>query len=282
MNSIFFILAVRGWHFLCCWKFLEGGQSPQIEGSVEACPPFLVYNKINRKRVCLQTACDIDKKIHRVKLCNLSKKWFWLGGVNIFCASGYFWGVDRTLKHLKKLSQNIFFAKWVNSFGVSRRRTKHTRAFKNKYKHPPRSTNFRTLLCLGCSQLILCHSNTHHQVPNNLITITVEMSWLELSWIYSYYRRHLRMASTVPKCCFTYRAAPAHGLHYNKRVPALACDIHNKKNNNQTRRHNTTHCVLLYFRAQQDPWSHHENLPKSIKKYCVWQHVCTQHDPWSQ
>ena len=103
----FLILAVRGWHFLCCWKFLEGGQSPQIEGSVEACPPFLVYNKINRKRVCLQTACDIDKKIHRVKLCNLSKKWFWLGGVNIFCASGYFWGVDRTLKHLKKLSQRL-------------------------------------------------------------------------------------------------------------------------------------------------------------------------------
>ena len=89
MNSIsFFILAVRGWHFLCCWKFLEGGQSPQIEGSVEACPPFLVYNKINRKRVCLQTACDIDKKIHRVKLCNLSKNDFGWEGLTFFAPLG--------------------------------------------------------------------------------------------------------------------------------------------------------------------------------------------------
>ena len=150
MNSILFvILAVRGWHFLCCWKFLEGGQSPQIEGSVEACPPFLVYNKINRKRVCLQTACDIDKKIHRVKLCNLSKKWFWLGGVNIFCASGYFWGVDRTLKHLKKLLQNLFFAKWINSFGVSRRRTKHTRAFKTSTNTHPDQLIFEPFFVWG-------------------------------------------------------------------------------------------------------------------------------------
>ena len=84
----------------------------------------------------------------------------------------------------------------------------------------------------------------HHQVPNNLITITVEMSWLELSWIYSYYRRHLRMASTVPKCCFTYRAAPAHGLHYNKRVPALACDIHKKKTT--TKQDDTTQLIVFY------------------------------------
>ena len=68
-------------------------------GSVEACPPFPFFRWVNKMRACPQTACDIHKKIHRVKLCNLSKKWFWLGGVNVFGASAYFWGVDRTLKH---------------------------------------------------------------------------------------------------------------------------------------------------------------------------------------